>query len=160
MSPYLSEACHRTRQQISLRLDSKLSEFEEALVAAHLAHCAACCTFADDLRSITETLRSTPLAVPAVGFELPRRPSRVGVAFAGSAAAAAMSVAGAVIVGISVHTPASRIPAADIQLAHKRLVLQERLTESMGSTAPKPARQVPMGVRAAEESIVGSGQGG
>ena len=37
MSPILPEVCHRTRQQVSLRLDSELSELEEALVAAHLA---------------------------------------------------------------------------------------------------------------------------
>jgi predicted anti-sigma-YlaC factor YlaD len=156
MSPYLSEACHRTRQQISLRLDSELSEFEEALVAAHLGRCVACSTFADDLQSFTDALRSTPPAAPAAAFTLPRRPARVSLAFAGSAAAAALSVAGALIVGVSVHSSASRISSADIQSARDRMILKEQQMQELDVLAARSTREVPRGVMAAKGATVTS----
>ena len=91
MSPILPEVCNRTRMQASLRLDSELSELEEALMAAHLARCAACRSFAGDLETLTGTLRTAPLVEPSVRFQLPHRrallnlaevrepPSRLGV---------------------------------------------------------------------------------
>jgi hypothetical protein len=154
MSPILSEVCHRTRQQVSLRLDTEVSELEEALVASHLRKCAACRAFAMDLQALTESLRAAPLEEPSVRFQLPRRPARFGVARAGTAAAAAISVVGALIVGVSIHASPSRISASDIQNAHDRLILKEQLMQDLEGTAARPARQVPRGLAAAKDATL------
>lgn len=89
--------CERTRQQVSAALDSEVSQFERALVASHVAHCAECRAFqaragwlADTLRAARPERLSTPLGPPS------RRPaawSPARVARLGSAAAAMVSVA-------------------------------------------------------------------
>lgn len=67
--------CDRTREWVALRLDGELSEFETAIMSAHLDRCEECRTFADDVSAITREIRSTPLqAVPhPVQLDLPRR---------------------------------------------------------------------------------------
>lgn len=153
MSLALSENCHRTRQQVSLLLDSELSEFEETLVAAHLGRCRDCSIFADDLQVFTETLRSTPAATPSTTFSAPQRPGRVRPTLASSAAAAAVSVAGALVVAVSVHTSdATRIAASDIQSARDRMVLKEQLMQEL--EVARSARHVPRGVMAAKDATV------
>ena len=37
--------CERARAWASLRLDAELSEFEDALLTAHLRRCSACCEY-------------------------------------------------------------------------------------------------------------------
>ena len=165
MSPILPEVCHRTRQHVSLRLDTELSELEEALLTAHLRRCAACSAFAVDLQVVTETLRAAPLAEPSVRFQLPRRPARLSVAFASSAAAAAITVAMAVggiaISGVvGVDSSGSRISASDVQQAHDRMILNERLTEAMEVTTGQRSRQVPRGFRAAKDATLDPTLGG
>lgn len=142
MSPILPEVCHRTRQQVSLHLDSELSELEDALMAAHLARCAACRSFAKDLETLTETLRAAPLAEQSVRFQLPRRPSRIGVARAGTAAAAAITAA--IVVGGFVGIDSSRpqISASDIQNARERMILNEQRTQALEGTTVRPAQHV------------------
>lgn len=152
MVPTLPEVCHRTRQHVSLRLDTELSEFEEALVAAHLRRCTACSAFAMDLETITGTLRAAPLAEPSVRFQLPRRPARFGVARAGTAAAAAATVAIAVggVVGLQPSPP--QISASDIQNARDRMTLKEHLMRELDNTTVRPVQQVPRGLEAAKDA--------
>jgi len=166
MSPTLPEVCHRTRQHVSLRLDTELSELEEALVAAHLRRCEACYAFAVDLEALTETLRAAPLAEPSVQFQLPSRPARFGVARAGTAATAAVSAAAvaitaAIAVGgvVGLHSSPPRISASDIENARNRMILKEHLIQELEDTTVRPARQVPRGLEAAKNATLNPIQG-
>ena len=163
MSPTLPEVCHRTRQHVSLRLDTELSELEEALVAAHLRRCEVCCAFAVDLEAFTETLRAAPLAEPSVQFQLPRRPARIGVARAGTAAVSAVAVAitAAIAVGgvVGLHSSPSRISAFDVQTARERISFKEQQLAAVESTEVGPARQTPFGLQAAEGTTLDPSRG-
>lgn len=69
----MTRQCERARECASLRLDGELSEFEQALLVAHLAHCEACSSFARELESLTDHMRTTPLARLAQPVALPSR---------------------------------------------------------------------------------------
>ncbi len=69
----LSPVCERVRFQVSLRLDGELSQFEQAMLSAHVARCAACRAFQDDLAGITRHVRATPLELLERPIVLPRR---------------------------------------------------------------------------------------
>ena len=144
----------------SLRLDSELSELEEALMAAHLARCAACRSFADDLEKITYRLRTTPLVEPSVQFQLPRRRARMGVAQAGTAAAATITAAIALGGYAGFGSSHAQISASDIQSARDRMILKEELMQQLDNTTVRPAKRVPRGVVAAKNATVNSTQSG
>lgn len=154
LSPILPEACHRTRQQVSLRLDSELSELEEALVAAHLARCGACSSFAGEIEGLTEALRAAPLVEPSLHVTLPRRPSRVARAYVGSAAAA---VAAAVAVGglVGLHSSPPRFTALDVEGSREIISVKEQQLEAL---EPTDARRVVVrtrpGLEAAEQTTL------
>jgi anti-sigma factor RsiW len=73
----LTKQCERARECASLRLDDELSEFEQALLHAHLARCELCRSFADELEAMTNHMRSTPLARLGQPVALPSRRRRV-----------------------------------------------------------------------------------
>ncbi len=58
---YPQSVCARVREQVSLELDDELSQLEQRMLSAHLERCGACATFADDMRDLTERMRSAPL---------------------------------------------------------------------------------------------------
>jgi|SRR5512132_4027777 anti-sigma factor RsiW len=96
----LTKQCERARECASLRLDGELSEFESALLNAHLARCEACRAFADELVGVTTVLREAPLETLERPVALPtrrrisaRRP--VEIAAAAALMLTALSVAGA-----------------------------------------------------------------
>jgi predicted anti-sigma-YlaC factor YlaD len=152
----LPAACHRTRQHVSLRLDRQLSELEVAVMENHLARCAACRTFAEELEGVTETLRSADLVEPPIRFDVPHRPARVGVTRAGAAAAAAVLVAVALgaVAGLGPGSPAPDGYLADLQGAQEARSLQEHFAlVSDGSTVTTSV--TPRGVAAAERTTVG-----
>ncbi|MGH3066674.1 MAG: zf-HC2 domain-containing protein [Gaiellaceae bacterium] len=159
VSSFLPEVCHRTRQHVSIRLDSTLSELEEALATAHLARCAACSEFASDLEGFTETLRTAPLAEPSMPFELPRRPSRFSAARASSAAVAAITVtvalSGITLSGVVGIDPApARISASDVESAHDRMLLKEQLMREIDTANVPLKKGVPRGFEAAKDATV------
>jgi hypothetical protein len=85
----LTKQCERARECASLRLDAELSEFEQALLVAHLARCEPCRSFASELEAVTEHVRTTPLArldqpiaLPSRRRLLARRPVEVAAAAA------------------------------------------------------------------------------
>ncbi len=159
MSPVLPEVCHRTRQQVSLRLDSELSELEEALVASHLARCATCNAFADDLEAFTGALRAAPPAESSVSFKLPRRSSRVGaVAYAGSAAAAAITVAVALSGVMGFHSSPTRISAFELRTARAQMSVQEQRLQALQGTISQRVRRTPPGLEAAETTTLDGSQ--
>ena len=84
----LTKQCERARECASLRLDGELSEFEQALLSAHLARCEPCRSFAAELDAITTGLRNAPLEPLEQPVALParRRISRRPVEVAAAAA--------------------------------------------------------------------------
>ena len=91
--------CDRTREWATLRVDAELSEFEQALMSAHLERCAACGRFAADVRAISDALRAAPAEQPSEPIALPARP-RVPLRGVQVAAAAAMFVVAAGLGGV------------------------------------------------------------
>lgn len=91
-----SFACDRFREQVSLSLDGELSQLEQRMLEAHLARCADCDAFADDVRSFTEGLRAAPLerSRRPVVVERPRRltTARIQIGVAAAFAFAALGL--------------------------------------------------------------------
>ena len=88
--------CERTRGWLSLRLDGELSEFERALMDAHLGCCAECRAFEVDVAAFTTALREAPPERLGEPVALPRRPRRPAHGIRVAAAAAAVLVAAGV----------------------------------------------------------------
>ncbi len=85
--------CERTRQWVSVALDSELSQFERALVKNHVACCADCRSFQRSVTAVTVVVRNSPSQRMSRDLYLPVRrrlawSSPTAVARLGSAAAA------------------------------------------------------------------------
>jgi anti-sigma factor RsiW len=84
----LTKQCDRAREAASLRLDGELSEFEQALLGAHLGRCEPCNSFAAELDAVTTRLRTAPLERLEQPVVLParrrfsRRPAEIAAAAA------------------------------------------------------------------------------
>jgi predicted anti-sigma-YlaC factor YlaD len=127
--------CERAREWASLGLDGELSEFERALLRAHLDRCASCSAYAERVTHATAELRRAPLVPLAAQVELPRRRSRVlplraiQVASATAALAAAVGL-GAVLGAHSSHPSSSlsvRASAGAEAIAEDKLIREPRL---------------------------------
>jgi len=84
--------CERVRAQVSLELDSELSQLERRMLEAHLARCADCARFAEGVGEVTRLLRSAPLETPSRPV-IVRAPRRLSLARLQVAAAAALVLA-------------------------------------------------------------------
>jgi predicted anti-sigma-YlaC factor YlaD len=87
--------CERSREWASLRLDSELSELEQALLDAHLARCESCASYARAIQGATERIRSAapirlgePIFLPSRRRAFPARAFRAGAATAAVVACA------------------------------------------------------------------------
>jgi anti-sigma factor RsiW len=85
----LTRQCERARECASLRLDGELSEFEQALLQAHLGRCEACRSFAAELEGVTTRMRNAPLETLEQPVVLPSR-RRISLRPVEIAAAAAL----------------------------------------------------------------------
>jgi len=100
--------CQRVRAQVSLRLDSELSQLEDRMLELHLGRCAQCREYAADVARFTDELRSAPLEILAHPAFVER--GRRGMALArlqGRAVAAAAAVA-MVAIGVASQVASSR----------------------------------------------------
>jgi anti-sigma factor RsiW len=61
--------------QISLLLDGELSQLERRMLDAHLAQCADCVAYSDDVSAFTDRLRYAPVLAPERPVVV-RRPRR------------------------------------------------------------------------------------
>jgi predicted anti-sigma-YlaC factor YlaD len=89
-------SCERAREWASLRLDGELSDFEQALLDAHLERCAPCADYARNVTAATEALRraeASRLSVP-IALPLRRRALSLRTVSAGAAAAAIVAAVG------------------------------------------------------------------
>lgn len=148
----LPEACYRTRQHVSLRLDAHISELELAVMEHHIERCASCRAFAEDLETVTETLRSSELVEPPIRFEVPRRPARFGVSRAGAVAAAAAVVAVGLagVFGLGPDSGTGRgLESGTLQQPS----LTEHLSLVREGATPQPPSP-PRGIEAAESTTV------
>ncbi|HEX6763618.1 MAG TPA: zf-HC2 domain-containing protein [Gaiellaceae bacterium] len=144
-----NEACSRSREWISLDLDSALSRFEGAWLRRHLRSCAGCRAYATDVRGATTLLRAdplvprpTPVVVPAAARKGGlRSAARVGLAAATVAAMAALA-AGGLTSGSSDRSGSDGATAsgAPSDLSSMRLI--RRQTLSTGATAEPRVRVV------------------
>ena len=57
----MSVVCADARSQVSRQLDGEFSELEERMLAFHLDRCSDCRTFAADVASFTDDIRTAPL---------------------------------------------------------------------------------------------------
>jgi anti-sigma factor RsiW len=105
----LTKQCERAREGASLRLDGELSEFEQALLAAHLARCEPCRSFAAELDAVTTRLRNATLEPLEQPVTLPAR-RRVSLRRAEVAAAAALMLTALGVTG-AVRTIESSDPS-------------------------------------------------
>jgi anti-sigma factor RsiW len=73
MDVNVSRRCERAREYASLALDGELSQFEHALLRAHLEQCAGCRSYNGSLVATTERLRNAPLERLERPITLPSR---------------------------------------------------------------------------------------
>ena len=85
--------CERARGWTSLALDGELSEFERALLTAHVERCPECARFAEELRDFTDELRAAEHASLPRLIELPVRRRSFARTVQVGAAAAVLAVA-------------------------------------------------------------------
>jgi predicted anti-sigma-YlaC factor YlaD len=86
-------SCERAREWASLRLDGELSEFEQALLDAHLERCAPCADYARNVTDATTALRSAEASRLSVPIALPLRRRALSLRAVSAATAAAAVVA-------------------------------------------------------------------
>jgi predicted anti-sigma-YlaC factor YlaD len=93
-----SLVCIRVREQVSLELDGELSQLERRMLEGHLARCADCGAYADDVKKFTTELRTAPLE-PIRRPVIVHCPRRISLARAqvGLAAAVMIAVVGSVL---------------------------------------------------------------
>src|SRR5215203_879662 len=154
MRSILPADCARARQQLSLRLDSELSEFEVVLLEAHLTRCDDCRAFEHGLTGLAEALRAVPAETPAVSFQPPRRRARLDVVLATSlrASSAAAAVVVVAISGlIALQGSSTSVSGIDVQRVRPVLDLHERQLQRLDGLAPNP---VPRGLAAAERTAM------
>ncbi|HWN23149.1 MAG TPA: zf-HC2 domain-containing protein [Gaiellaceae bacterium] len=101
------------RTLVSCRLDGAISQFEVALVTAHLRRCPDCAAFESEIGAFTELLRTArPVRVPR-RITLPRAPYRRPMRVArGAVATAAVAMAAVAIGGSGRIAESAHIVAA------------------------------------------------
>ena len=141
--------CDRTREWVALRLDADLSDFERALMTAHLERCAECRAFGDDVAAITAALRAAPLEPLPQPVEVPTR-ERLPVRKLPLIAAAAVVLVAAALGGVwgslgSAPQPAASAPVHAPMLANtpdaflrdlRLIALRQSATRSLGAAKP------------------------
>jgi ferric-dicitrate binding protein FerR (iron transport regulator) len=90
----VSPHCERARHWVSSELDGRLSEFEQALLQAHLRDCSACSAFRVSLQRVTEELRSAPLEQLERRVEVAGARRRMRLRIAPAVAALAVTAVG------------------------------------------------------------------
>ena len=160
MRSILPADCGRARQQLSLRVDSELSEFEAVLLNAHLRRCDDCRAFEQGITDLSVALRAVPAETPSISFQPPRRRARLDSVFAtylraGSAAAAIAVVAITGLIALN-GSPGSVPVAADLEQARSVLRLHERQLQALDGAADVATLDVPHGLVAAEREAMRS----
>jgi ferric-dicitrate binding protein FerR (iron transport regulator) len=119
--------CERARTWAALAPDGELAELERHLLDAHLARCASCSRFADEVAEIAAALRrealrplSHPVSVPAWR----RRTVYARVRTVGAAAAVALMA-----LGVASRAPLPMDPQSDRGFQPRVLLVDDERTE-------------------------------
>jgi ferric-dicitrate binding protein FerR (iron transport regulator) len=96
--------CERARAWAALAPDGELADLERRLLAAHLARCAACRSFARHVEAVVAELRAAAPSRPARRFAVPAGHSR-RPAYARVRSVAAVAAVAALALGIGVRAP-------------------------------------------------------
>ena len=142
--------CERTRGWVSLSLDGELSEFERALLDAHLGRCPECSVFAADTRAATTLLRAAPLERPLQQISPPVIRRRIGASALRVGAAAAVVVGALGLAGSMTTRPARRCPpdrrGASDQTSDRliRIAQRQSLTPAPLIDRGRPALTLPL----------------
>lgn len=99
MSKHHTVTCEELRPLISCRLDGSISQFETALVSAHLRRCAECADFEAEAGAFTALLRAARPVPLSRQIALPRPPYRRHLRVARGALATAAAAVAAVAIG-------------------------------------------------------------
>ena len=144
-APTRETRCERTRTWAALAPDGELAVLERRLLDAHLAHCLACRSFADDVAAIAAELRAAAAERTARRLVLPAVPMRRTAASRLRAGASVAAVA-AMALGIAARTPLadhgerpSRTPRAtpaDVARAELHTIRLFRQEEQMRGIDP------------------------
>jgi predicted anti-sigma-YlaC factor YlaD len=130
--------CDRARAWISRRADDELSEFECALLDAHLKNCASCATFDADVDAMTTLLRTQPLermSHPVAVSGRRRRRLALPVGAVASAAAVIVTIGGAFAMLGSSGPNRPQHANTGTSILVQKLLHAERATA--GATPPK-----------------------
>jgi predicted anti-sigma-YlaC factor YlaD len=132
--------CDRTREWAALELDGELSEFERALMRAHLDRCDDCREFAGDVSAVATHLRSAPLEALARPVTLPARRRVASFRHVQVAAAAAVVLVAAGLGGLygSVRTEERGLSAASAHPTSLAAVSEDRLVRAVRLAYLKP----------------------
>lgn len=156
MRAILPADCAGACQQLSLRMDSELSEFETVLLEAHLGRCADCRAFGQSLTGLTATLRAIPPERPMVTFQPPPRSNRLEALFSGSLRVASAAAAFAVVAVtglIALQGEPNSVSGVNIREAQAFMELHERRLVALEGLAQTQVRAaVPRGLAAAENA--------
>jgi Putative zinc-finger len=149
-----ADECARAREWASLRLDERLSDFEEVLLEAHLARCDDCGAFAASISDLTAALRSAPLERPELAFEAPRTTRGRTLALRAVSAVAAVAVVGvSSLVGLQLSAGPSRPHATVVQ--RKVMELKERQMNELNGGTTRRHTEVRRSLDPVEQGIVG-----
>jgi predicted anti-sigma-YlaC factor YlaD len=103
--------CTRARAWVSQEIDGELSQLECVFLSAHLRRCEQCAHFAEDVRAVTQRVRSAPLERPQLDLALPARRRGAHVAVKVALAGALVSAAAGLGVLTGSMGAGSREPA-------------------------------------------------
>jgi len=115
-----SLVCDRVRAQISVGLDGELSQLERAMLASHLARCADCHAYEQDVTGLTRALRAAPLEPLSRPILVPSRrrliTTRIQVGAAAAVAVAALIGAGEFLKNEPVNVQPNFAPSGETQI--------------------------------------------
>jgi hypothetical protein len=97
--------CDRARGWAALAPDGELAMLESRLLEAHLAHCAGCRSFAEQVAAIAAELRAAAAERSSRRLVLPAAPVRRS-AYTRARSVASVAAVAAMAVGIAVQAPA------------------------------------------------------
>jgi predicted anti-sigma-YlaC factor YlaD len=145
--------CAQACQQLSLRMDSELSDFESLLLDAHLAGCSDCRAFAEGITDLTKALRTAAIEQPSFSFEVKRSRTRTSALLAGSlrAGSAAAAVLLVALSGLAtLRGSTSAVPSVHHRGNARVLELHERQLQRLDGFGQTRKLVIPRGLAAAE----------
>jgi len=140
-----ASGCDRARGWAALAPDGELVMLESRLLEAHLVHCAACRSFAEQVAAIAAELRAAAGERSSRHLVLPAAPARRS-AYTRVRSVASLAAVAAMALGIAIQAPAgdpklpARPPATapaevdDAELRTIRLLRREAILDGIASS--------------------------